>query len=177
MSNRISRVTTKTGDQGSTRLTFEYSIDKGNDILELVGVLDETNSALGVLVQYIGTPFVEELKRIQSRLFDVGAALATEVIQPYWQRETQHVTKSIKELNAKLEPLKEFVLPGGGKAAAFTHLARTTVRRAERVFWRYADEKLRESGIGAYLNRVSDYLFVLSRAIAETEEIWRPLKE
>lgn len=176
MYNRISRVTTKTGDQGSTRLTFEHSINKGEAILELVGVLDEANSTLGVLVQYIDTPFIEELKRIQSRLFDVGAALATEVIQPYWQRETQHLTESIKELNRKLGPLKDFVLPGGGKSAAFAHLARTTVRRAERVFWRYGDDKLKKSGIGAYLNRVSDYLFVLSRAIAETEEIWCPLK-
>ena len=177
MPNRISRVTTKTGDAGNTRLAATALIDKGIDILELVGALDEANSSLGVLVQYVDSVYVDELKTIQSRLFDIGATLATDEIQPYWLEQTQSLSTMTKELNSQLAPLKEFVIPGGGKAAAFAHVARTTIRRTERLFWRVANEKLRESGIGAYLNRLSDYLFVLSRAVADAEEVWRPLRK
>lgn len=176
MSNRISRVTTKIGDSGSTRLATGELHDKSSETMELIGVLDEANSSLGVLAQFVDSRYIAQIKETQSRIFDIGAAVATGSAQSYWIRETEKLTDSIKEMNSTLEPLREFVVPGGGKAATFTHVARTTVRRAERAFWRCVCHDLRESGIGAYLNRLSDYLFVLSRILADEEEIWQPLK-
>ncbi|MYI77981.1 MAG: ATP:cob(I)alamin adenosyltransferase, partial [Gammaproteobacteria bacterium] len=117
-----------------------------------------------------------QLKQIQSRIFDIGAAVATGIPQPVWYAETESISNATQELNTTLEPLKEFVIPGGGHASAHAHVARAKVRHAERVFWRVANDELRSSGQGAYLNRVSDYLFVLGRVVADEEEMWLPLK-
>ncbi len=176
MPNRITKVTTKSGDGGNTRLATNEIFHKSDDHIELVGVLDEANCAIGVVVQLVDSKYHEQLKAIQSRIFDIGAAVATGVAQPVWMAETVLVDQAITRLNETLEPLKEFVIPGGGKASAFAHVARASVRCAERVFWRVASAELRGSGQGAYLNRVSDYLFVLSRVVADQEEMWIPLK-
>lgn len=176
MPNRITKVTTKSGDGGTTRLATGEVHQKGDDQIELVGVLDEANCALGVLVQFIEPKYHDQLKQIQSRIFDIGAAVATGIPQPVWYAETEIVTTATNELNATIEPLQEFVIPGGGQVAAHAHVARAKVRHAERVFWRAASDELRSSGQGAYLNRVSDYLFVLGRIIADHEETWQPLK-
>ena len=176
MPDRITKVTTKSGDGGTTRLATGEVHQKGDDQIELVGVLDEANCALGVLVQFIEPRFHDQLKQIQSRIFDIGAAVATGIPQPVWYAETEIITNATNELNATIEPLQEFVIPGGGQAAAHAHVARAKVRHAERVFWRVASDELRSSGQGAYLNRVSDYLFVMGRIIADYEETWQPLR-
>ncbi|MXZ44190.1 MAG: cob(I)yrinic acid a,c-diamide adenosyltransferase [Gammaproteobacteria bacterium] len=176
MPDRITKVTTKSGDGGTTRLATGEIHQKGDDQIELVGVLDEANCALGVLVQFIQPRYHDQLKQIQSRIFDIGAAVATGIPQPVWNAETETISIATKELNATVAPLKEFVIPGGGQASAHAHVARAKVRHAERVFWRVASDELRSSGQGAYLNRVSDYLFVLGRVVADQEETWQPLK-
>ena len=176
MPNRITKVTTKSGDGGTTKLATGEVHQKGDDQIELVGVLDEANCALGVLVQFTEPQYHEQLKQIQSRIFDIGAAVATGIPQPVWYAETEGLTQATKKLNENLAPLKEFVIPGGGRASALAHVARASIRRAERVFWRVASDQLRSSGQGAYLNRVSDYLFVLSRVVANEEVTWQPLK-
>ena len=175
MANRITRVVTSKGDQGVTALADGKTLNKFDGRVELAGTLDEANCSIGVLVQYVEEPFRSTLIEIQSRLFDLGAAVATGQPQPVWQRETDAVTQATKKLNDQLPPLKEFILPGGGQAAAFAHVARSSVRRAERVFWKHASDSLKDSGLGAYLNRVSDYLFVLARAVADHEQQWQPL--
>lgn len=176
MPDRINKVTTKSGDGGTTKLATGEVHHKGDDQIELVGVLDEANCALGVLVQFIKPKYHEQLKQIQSRIFDIGAAVATGIPQPVWFAETEELTQATSALNANLAPLKEFVIPGGGHASALAHVARASIRRAERVFWRVANDQFKSSGQGAYLNRVSDYLFVLSRVTADEEETWQPLK-
>ncbi|MYC25103.1 MAG: cob(I)yrinic acid a,c-diamide adenosyltransferase [Gammaproteobacteria bacterium] len=176
MPDRITKVTTKSGDGGTTRLATGEIHQKGDDQIELVGVLDEANCALGVLVQFIEPKYHDQLQQIQSRIFDIGAAVATGIPQSVWYAETETITNATKELNATIEPLTEFVIPGGGQASAHAHVARAKIRHAERVFWRVASDELRSSGQGAYLNRVSDYLFVLSRIVADEERIWQPLK-
>ena len=175
MANRITRVTTSRGDEGSTSLADGKKHPKQSGPIELVGVLDEANCAVGVLVQYVAEERQSSLSEIQSRLFDIGAAVATGIPQPVWQEQVSVVTCATEQLNAQLEPLREFILPGGGQAAAFAHVARSAVRRAERTFWRHASEELKRSGQGAYLNRVSDYLFVLARSLAVSEVLWQPL--
>lgn len=175
MSSRVSRVTTKSGDSGQTRLATGEVYEKSNDQIELVGILDEANCALGVLVQYVDREFIDDLKVMQARLFDIGAAIAMNEPQQGWDLQTEEVTEKIRTLNSTLPLLTEFILPGGSNAAAFAHVARASVRRAERAFWRSATHQLRESGQGAYLNRVSDYLFVLARKITIEEETWQPM--
>ncbi|MCY3883688.1 MAG: cob(I)yrinic acid a,c-diamide adenosyltransferase [Gammaproteobacteria bacterium] len=176
MAYRISRVTTSKGDQGTTKLADGKTLDKFDGRVELSGTLDEANCSIGVLVQHVDDEYRQTLVTIQSRIFDLGAAVATGDPQPIWQRETDAITEATKELNEELPPLREFVLPGGGKASAFAHVARSNVRRAERVFWKHAPDALKDAGLGAFLNRVSDYLFVLSRIVAEQEQLWEPLR-
>lgn len=175
LANRITRVTTSRGDDGSTSLADGKKHPKQSGPIELVGVLDEANCAVGVLVQFVTDERRSTLTEIQSRLFDVGAAVATGVPQPIWPEQVSIITDATEQLNERLGPLKEFILPGGGQAAAFAHVARSAVRRAERTFWRHASEILKRSGQGAYLNRVSDYLFVLARTLSVSEVLWQPL--
>ena len=175
--NRISRVTTKSGDDGSTSLADGNRYSKGHERIELVGTLDEANASIALVVEVIDREYVSTLRQIQSRLFDIGAAIATQVVQPdVWPREIQNLTSLIEELNAALKPLREFILPGGNEVAGRTHLARTIVRRAERAFWRATSKHdARDNDIGIYLNRVSDYLFVLARVVADEEILWKPI--
>lgn len=143
--------------------------------IEVVGALDEANSFLGLLAAAT-TELGEELTHVQSRLFDAGAAVATGGSAVDWAAETGRIEEMTERLNESLEPLAEFVLPGGGEAAARCHVARTVLRRAERTFWLLAEEEsaLAEMGIGAWLNRVSDLLFVMARRLSEHERLWHP---
>ena len=172
---RIDKVTTSSGDKGLTSLADGERYLKSNVRIELVGSLDELNCTLGLIHQFVNEEVKPQLIQIQSRLFDLGAAVATGQPQPYWSQQTQQLEEWVTLINSKLEPLKEFVLPGGSEANARTHLARAVCRRTERVFWLLNDEKLVDSGIPAYLNRLSDYLFVLARSLSENEVLWEQL--
>ncbi|MYD44682.1 MAG: cob(I)yrinic acid a,c-diamide adenosyltransferase [Gammaproteobacteria bacterium] len=175
---RISKVTTRQGDQGTTQLADGRSYSKADPRLELVGELDELNSALGVAGLHVDAAAMQaQLQEIQSRVFDIGAAVATGQPQPVWQRELEKLDDYSEKINADLEPLAEFVLPGGNLANAQLHVARTIARRCERAFWRVNDAALISAGIGAYLNRISDFLFIAARSVSSTEVLWQPLQE
>ena len=179
---RISRVITRTGDGGETALADGRRMPKGHPRFELVGALDEANSFIGLLAARLGDgPHRQRLVAIQSRLFDVGGAVAMGEAAPVWEAQTAALQDWTKAMNAALPPLKEFVLPGGSETVALAHVARSVTRRAERAFWTEADAlaPLVEAGIGPWLNRLSDYLFVLARTLAHesgvAEVLWQPL--
>ena len=174
---RIDRVTMRSGDSGKTSLADGKRYSKSHSRVELVGVLDELNCALGVAAVCLDGAFQDEIRLIQARVFDMGAAAATGRPQPFWPREIDLLDLRTNELNECLEPLQDFVLPGGNEANARLHAARATSRRCERIFWCVEHEALLASGIGAFLNRLSDYLFVVARSVCDNEVIWQPLTE
>ena len=175
--NRIDRVTTRTGDGGETSLADGQRYPKHHALIELAGALDEVNCAIGVLAAETDAATSERLATIQSRLFDAGGAVATGGSALDWSALATGLANATATLNERLPPLREFILPGGGRAAAAAHLARATARRAERAWWRAVEdaEDLRRTDIGTYLNRLSDYLFVLARTLADDERLWAPM--
>ncbi len=181
MADRISRVVTRTGDGGETSLADGKRYPKHHPRLALIGTLDEANSFLGLLAAKAGARHRDTLANVQSRLFDVGGAVATGGTSAPWTDLAGTVAEETERLNAELPPLREFVLPGGDETVALAHVARSLARRAERAFWEEAPSLplLAEAGVGAYLNRLSDYLFVLARTIARehgvAEVLWEPL--
>jgi len=180
MPNRINRVVTKTGDEGVTSMADGGRYPKDHPRVELVGALDEANCAIGVLATCdIADVHQNNLIEIQSRLFDAGAAVALgRATTVDWQKLADELETELELLNAYLEPLEEFLLPGGGRASAQAHVIRATIRRAERQFWTADLPKLDDTGLGAYINRLSDYFFVLARTLAqeagEAERLWKP---
>ena len=174
---RIDRVTTTSGDGGQTSLADGHRYAKSHPRIELVGALDELNCSLGVARTHMQGEPAKQLLTIQSRIFDLGAAVATGQPQPFWERETARLTEWVNSLNESLEPLQEFVLPGNNEANALLHVARTVARRCERNFWALHDNNLIEASIGPFLNRLSDYLFTLARSTSEDEILWEPLQE
>ena len=176
--NRIDRVTTRTGDAGETSLADGRRYAKHDARIDLVGALDAANSAIGVLAVEAGGEYADVLLRIQSRLFDAGAVVATGRSGGDWSEPTEAIERETETLNAALPPLAEFILPGGGRAAATAHVARAAVRTAERTWWRAVEDdvNLSATGVGVYLNRLSDYLFVLARTLATEERPWQPMQ-
>lgn len=166
----LSRIYTRTGDQGGTSLGDGSRVSKDDPRVAAYGTVDELNSVLGLLLT-AQPPERELLRRIQNDLFDVGADLCCP--QPDTEREGErlrvtasqvtHLEEAIDRLNAALQPLTSFVLPGGTPSAAWCHLARTVCRRAEReVVTLMRNEKINPQVL-IYLNRLSDLLFVLAR--------------
>ena len=178
MGNRLSRIVTRTGDDGSTGLADGQRVRKDDARIEAFGTVDELNCVLGMLLAAGPLPggMAALLLEVQHDLFDLGGELAlpgTELIT------VAHITRleeAVEQWNAPLPPLKEFVLPGGGAAAATCHLARTVCRRAERRGWALAREGSVALHPLRYLNRLSDLLFVLGRVLARQhcgEVTWR----
>ena len=179
MGNRLSKIYTRTGDDGTTGLGDGSRVPKDSLRVEAYGALDELNSAIGVLLAVPNLPpaVTERLAEVQHELFDMGGELCIpghHVITP------EHVTRlesSLDEFNAALPPLKEFILPGGGAAAAACHLARTIARRAERRVWTLTRAESVSPEVAKYLNRLSDLLFVVARVLARRERgaevLWR----
>jgi cob(I)alamin adenosyltransferase len=178
MGNRLSKIYTRTGDEGSTGLGDGSRVPKDGPRVEAFGAIDETNSAIGVLLATALPDTVRQtLTQLQNDLFDLGGELAvpgTQMIKP------EHVARLEAELDAyndPLPPLKEFILPGGGPAAAACHLARAISRRAERRAWTLARAEIVAPEALMYLNRLSDLLFVLARVLARhengSEVLWR----
>jgi cob(I)alamin adenosyltransferase len=180
----LSRIYTRTGDDGSTGLGDGSRRAKHDLRIAAYGTVDEANSALGVaLTHMLPARLSERLRAVQNELFDVGSDLC--VPGPAGERlrivpaYTERLERWIDEENARLAPLSSFILPGGTPAAAALHLARTIVRRAERLV---SELTVHETGavnpeVLKYLNRLSDYLFVLAR-IANDEGrrdvLWQP---
>ncbi|MGP4844233.1 cob(I)yrinic acid a,c-diamide adenosyltransferase [Marinobacter sp. 1Y8] len=180
MGYRLSKIYTKTGDDGSTGLADGSRINKDALRVEALGTVDELNCQIGVLIEYL----VEEdamtavLRRIQHHLFDLGGEFAipdSALIQSGlidWLEET------LDKWNEDLPPLKNFILPGGNKVAAHSHLARAICRRAERIVVALGHEESINPFGRQYLNRLSDLLFVFSRVLARRnngeEILWQP---
>ncbi|MEK7885415.1 cob(I)yrinic acid a,c-diamide adenosyltransferase [Methyloversatilis sp. NSM2] len=164
MGHRLSKIATRTGDGGETGLGDGTRVSKSSARIHALGDVDELNSALGVLLcEDMPADLSALLTEIQHDLFDLGGELA---IPGYHLIKTEQVARldaELERLNAELTPLKEFILPGGTRAAAHAHLARTICRRAERVVIAAAAEGKVSEASRQYLNRLSDLLFVLGR--------------
>ncbi|MDR3493980.1 MAG: cob(I)yrinic acid a,c-diamide adenosyltransferase [Ancalomicrobiaceae bacterium] len=185
----LNRIYTKTGDDGTTALSTGERRPKHDLRIEAYGTVDETNSVIGVARLSVAADFPEldrMLGRIQNDLFDLGADLATpEGVELKWQplrisaAQVARLEADIDGLNADLEPLRSFVLPGGSVAAAQLHVARTVARRAERLTVHLAKDTAEPVNGEAirYLNRLSDLLFVAARWVndrGKADVLWVP---
>ncbi|MCS7208627.1 MAG: cob(I)yrinic acid a,c-diamide adenosyltransferase [Fimbriimonadales bacterium] len=164
------RIYTRTGDTGETGLIGGQRVPKDDPRVEAYGSVDELNAALGVARCYLSDlPDLDALlERFQNELFDIGAELASppERAAQFQSIEEQHITaieEAIDRLETELEPLRQFILPGGSPASAYLHLARTVCRRAERQVVRLSHSSTVNAAIIKYLNRLSDLLFVMAR--------------
>jgi cob(I)alamin adenosyltransferase len=166
MGHRLSKIYTRTGDDGSTGLNADTRLPKDDARIAAIGDVDELNSALGLLlVQSLPDAARALLVSTQHQLFDLGGELAMPTYQPIQATHTAALEAVIDDWNADLPPLKEFILPGGSPGGAHCHLARTICRRAERSLVRlHHDEPLRPDVL-RYVNRLSDMLFVLARVL------------
>ena len=183
MGNRLSRIYTRTGDDGTTGLGDGSRVPKDSARVEAYGTVDELNSVIGVLLAAPKLPkkVAACLTEVQHELFDLGGELC---IPGHTLIRAEHVAeleRALDEFNEKLPPLKEFILPGGGPAAAACHLARTVARRAERRATTLARAESISPEVLKYLNRLSDLLFVLARVLARHERggevLWRHKRE
>lgn len=182
---RITKVYTRTGDTGKTRLAGGQQLWKDNLRVEAYGTVDELNASVGV-VRVMNAELAghhkeaerleEELRWVQNKLFDVGSILATSPGQTFKNmpqvtgKDVTRLEKLIDRCQEDLEPLKEFILPGGGKVSGFLHQARTVCRRAERLCVRLSREEPVDPAIVKFVNRLSDTLFVLARWVAKTQD-------
>ncbi|HYC10121.1 MAG TPA: cob(I)yrinic acid a,c-diamide adenosyltransferase [Steroidobacteraceae bacterium] len=179
MGNRLSRIYTRTGDDGTTGLGDGSRVRKDSARVEAYGTVDELNSAVGVLlaVPEIPPAVAACLTEVQHELFDLGGELCIPGHRVITPAHVERLERSLDEFNDTLPPLKEFILPGGGPAAAACHLARAVARRAERRVWALAEAESVGAEVPKYLNRLSDLLFVLARVLARHERgvevLWR----
>ena len=177
MGNRLSKIYTRTGDDGSTGLGDGTRVPKDSARVAAYGTIDEANSAIGVLLAVpVADVLGDLLVRIQHQLFDLGGELCIPGHAAIHDADIDALERALDAHNAGLPPLKEFILPGGGEASARCHLARTIVRRAERETVALSRlEPVRPQAL-RYLNRLSDLLFVLSRVLARAsgagEVVW-----
>ena len=169
---RLTKITTRTGDDGSTGLADGTRIGKDHARIAAMGSLDELNSQLGVLLSEELLPDMRAvLLMIQNDLFDLGGALALTTQGQFAENKISWLDERIAHYNADLLPLREFVLPGGSRAGALCHVARTIARRAERDLVLLAQYDAVPRNALPYLNRLSDFLFVLSRCINRAQGI------
>jgi cob(I)alamin adenosyltransferase len=178
MGNRLTKIYTRTGDDGTTGLTDGSRVSKSSQRIEAMGEVDELNSVLGmVLAQGLPQSVRDCLMEVQHDLFDLGGELATPGFELLKAERIEWVEGTLDRFNDPLPRLEEFILPGGGEAAAVCHLARSVCRRAERRLVALSHEESFRPTLREYLNRLSDLLFVLCRVLAreagEGEVFWR----
>lgn len=171
MGHRLSRIYTRTGDDGTTGLGDGTRTVKESPRVEAYGTVDELNSVVGLVLaaRRLPAPVLRCLTEVQHDLFDLGGELCIPGHRAITAEFVARLERTLDEFNAKLPPLKEFILPGGGPAAAACHLARTVCRRAERRTWALARVEPVAAEVTQYLNRLSDLLFVLARVLARHE--------
>ncbi|TKR34071.1 cob(I)yrinic acid a,c-diamide adenosyltransferase [Luteimonas gilva] len=178
MGNRLSKIYTRTGDDGSTGLGDGTRVAKDSARVTAYGTVDEANSAIGLLLAAdIDEGVRELLTTVQHQLFDLGGELCIPGHAAIFDADIDALEQHLDRYNEPLPPLKDFILPGGGEAAARCHLARTVVRRAEREAVTLSHhDSVRPEAI-RYLNRLSDLLFVLARVLARAsghgEVLWK----
>lgn len=183
---KLTKIYTRTGDAGTTGLVDGTRRSKADARLVAIGEVDEANSAIGMALLSVDGPLAEDLTRIQNDLFDLGADLATpgdvEGALRILPEQVARLEAQIDAMNAQLSPLTSFILPGGTPAAAHLHLARAIARRAERAGVALSeheggeDAPINPSAL-AYLNRLSDWLFVAARALNKngaSDVLWVP---
>ncbi len=187
---RINKVYTKTGDGGETGLLGGERVPKTHPRIEAVGAVDELNSLVGLVRTFSRGKAASErgekleiiLAAIQQRLFDIGCLLAAgkkhESLPELSEANVKWLEEVVDHMNSELPPLDSFILPGGGPVNAFLHQSRTVCRRAEREICRLASGETVDQRVLAYINRLSDALFVMGRWVAATldeeEFLWRP---
>lgn len=179
------KIYTKTGDKGTTALFGGKRVSKADLRIETYGTVDELNSYIGLLRdQEVNTKRKDILVEIQDRLFTVGSILATEPgntkvkVPSLIEQDITFLEKEIDVMDSQLPPMKSFVLPGGHQSVSFCHIARTVCRRAERLVIDLDAQEKVDALIIQYLNRLSDYLFMLSRKmtteLGAEETPWKP---
>ena len=171
MGHRLSKIYTRTGDDGTTGLGDGSRIDKDADRVEAYGTVDEANSAIGMVLAEASVPDAVRdcLTEVQHDLFELGGELCIPGHVAVPDSFVERLETALDGFNEGLPPLKDFILPGGGRAAAACHLARTIVRRAERRVTSLAREEIVRPECIRYLNRLSDLLFVVARILARAE--------
>lgn len=182
---KLNKIYTRTGDDGTTGLVDGSRVAKHDARMEAIGAVDEANSAIGLAVCAVVMDHHAALHRIQNDLFDLGADLATPgddftpspMVLRMVAAQTDWLERAMDALNEKLAPLTSFILPGGDEGAARVHVARAAARRSERAMVALGAETPINPQALAYINRLSDYLFVLARAInarAQGDVLWVP---
>ena len=190
---KLNKIYTRTGDDGTTGLVDGSRVSKSSALMQAIGDVDEANSAIGLAVIALGDqPMAAALTRIQNDLFDLGADLATpagadeagaddftpsEMVLRIVPSQVERLEREIDAMNANLAPLRSFILPGGSAEAAALHLARAISRRAERSAVGASETQRLNPAALAYVNRLSDFLFVASRAVNQNgagDVLWRP---
>lgn len=166
MGNRLSKIVTRTGDAGTTGLGDGSRVAKDSMRIEAMGEVDELNSTIGLLLtEELPAAIREALTGIQHDLFDLGGELCIPGMNIINEAHIMRLEDLVEQFNEGLAPLKEFILPGGTRAAAFAHLSRTVARRAERRIVHLANNENVSEFARKYLNRISDLMFVLGRAL------------
>lgn len=176
MGNRLSKITTRTGDDGTTGLADNTRVGKDHPLIEVMGEVDELNSHIGLLLaEALPDDIRALLTHIQQHLFNFGGELAMPGFKGITEDKVTLLDEAIAHYNAELAPLKEFVLPGGTRAAAQTHVCRTVCRRAERRLIALSKSESVTPLLMQYLNRLSDLLFVLARVLNHGNEpgLWK----
>ncbi|KQN35307.1 cob(I)yrinic acid a,c-diamide adenosyltransferase [Sphingomonas sp. Leaf38] len=190
---KLNKIYTRTGDDGTTGLVDGSRVSKSSALMQAIGDVDEANSAIGLAVIALGDhAMATALARIQNDLFDLGADLATpagadeagvedftpsEMVLRIVPSQVERLEREIDAMNAHLAPLRSFILPGGSAAAAALHLARAISRRAERSAVGASEIQRLNPAALAYVNRLSDFLFVASRAVNQNgagDVLWQP---
>ena len=183
---KLNKIYTRTGDGGSSGLVDGSRVSKAASRMMAIGDVDEANSAIGVAIAALdaASSLSPKLRMIQNEMFDLGADIATPFGTDFEEhalrivaRQVERLEEEIDAMNADLSPLASFILPGGSAVVASLHLARAIVRRAERAGVALAAEEQVSAAALAYLNRLSDHLFVAARWVAATEGgdvLWQP---
>lgn len=171
MGHRLSKIVTRTGDQGTTGLSTGERVPKTSLRVQAMGDVDELNCCVGLLlVQPLPESIRNTLAKTQHDLFDLGGEISLPGHQLIKEAALERIEAAVEAENESLPPLKEFVLPGGNAPAAAAHLARAVARRAERACWAVKAAEPDLSGlVPQYLNRLSDYLFVCCRVLARAD--------
>jgi cob(I)alamin adenosyltransferase len=176
--HRLSKIVTRTGDAGTTGLGDGSRVAKDSPRIAAIGAVDELNSTIGVLLaESLPEPVAACLTAVQHDLFDLGGELSIPGYSVMTEAHVARLEADVETFNADLAPLKEFILPGGTRPAALAHVARTVCRRAERALVSAAATEAIGTHARVYLNRLSDLLFVLARALnraaGRADVLWR----
>jgi len=179
MSNRLSKITTRTGDDGNTSVGPGERLSKNHARIEALGTIDELNSAIGMIQAYKlhNSEMAKALTQVQQDLFDMGGELCPPYRETMSDEKIVFLDHLIETWNATLPPLKEFILPGGNIKAATCHLARTICRRAERTLVTLHQTEPVNVNVLRYINRLSDVLFIAARILARETTTDEPLWE